>query len=145
MNKASYQQYLRSSAWCVTRQRRLAVSGNRCEFRPDEGWDRKVGTLYGERCGAIDGLDVHHLHYRTLGVEQDADLEVLCRFHHLVRHVTSVECSYCGETVQTDGDVAVEMVEEAIASAGGDIRNVDLENILFDDVCDHCDHILNSD
>ena len=30
--------------------------------------------------------DCHHKHYRTVGVETNADLEALCRPHHEARH-----------------------------------------------------------
>ena len=118
MEKNGYQRYLQSPQWGATGERRLTTAGHRCEFRPALGWGRKLGTQYGERCTTTQHLNVHHRHYRTRGAERAEDLEVLCRFHHLARHVTSVECD-CGEIVQVDDNVTIEIVKEAIAGAGG--------------------------
>jgi hypothetical protein len=70
-----YRGYLLSAKWQVRRKRRLEVAGHRCEHM--------TGS---ERCDATRGLEVHHLHYDSLGSEADADLEVLCRHHHLLAH-----------------------------------------------------------
>jgi hypothetical protein len=61
-----YTQYMQSPAWQARRAKRLALAGLRCEGC----------TAYGVP------LEVHHLHYRSLGHEEDADLEVLCKPCH---------------------------------------------------------------
>jgi hypothetical protein len=138
MDRATYQKYLQSSAWRRTRDRKLIAADNRCQFRPCKGW-YKTDYILGERCAATRNLQVHHLHYNTLGAERDSDLEVLCRFHHLVRHVASIECAYCGETIETDDDIAADMVSEAIAAVGGNIDNVNLDDLSWHNVCTSCD------
>jgi hypothetical protein len=145
MSKDRYQEYLQSPWWQQRRQLRLEVAGHVCEFRPDEGWDHNIGTLYGERCNATRNLEVHHKNYRSLHAERDEDLEVLCCFHHLVRHITSVECDRCGETIQLDDDVAEDMVREAIAGEDGNVRAVDPANIDVGGLCDYCDHMMSKD
>jgi AbiV family abortive infection protein len=54
----------------------MRVAGGRSAFDSDEEDD--------ERCPATEHLHVHHLHYRSLGREQDHDCKCLCRFHHQV-------------------------------------------------------------
>jgi hypothetical protein len=141
MNKGQYQKYLQSSEWAATRQRRLTVAGSRCEFRECEGWHNN-DYIYGERCAAIMDLQVHHLRYNTIGAERDIDLEVLCRFHHLVRHAAATECNYCGDDVLTDDAAAIDAVNEAIAAVGDDISKVTLDDICVHDVCAHCEQKL---
>ena len=142
MTKGEYTRYLQTADWQNRRARRLKVAGCRCEFRPivDE---RGHHECLGERCTATTDLQVHHLHYRSLGVEADRDLEVLCRFHHLVRHITNQECEYCGEIVQVDEGEAIERVEEAIGNRSASA--VTLEDIAWDNVCDYCDEVLTKD
>lgn len=86
MNKAEYQRYLQSTWWRERSRIALAMSGHRCEFCPTLDLDRKAGDVLGQRCMAAENLDVHHRNYNRLGAERDADLEVLCRRHHLARH-----------------------------------------------------------
>jgi hypothetical protein len=138
--KAEYQRYLQSAAWQATRGRRLALSGNRCEFR---SLDEYFLKYEGERCAATTDLHVHHLHYRSLGAEQDNDLEVLCCFHHLVREAEKAECEFCGESA-IDQDQAVEVVECAIEDYGG-IENVSPECLDVPEICDACDRMLGKD
>jgi hypothetical protein len=64
---------------------------------------------------------------------------VLCRIHHLVRHVTAIECARCGDRVDTDDSVAIDIVTEAIACADGDIRKVTLNDVSQFDLCDACE------
>jgi hypothetical protein len=39
------------------------------------------------------------LHYNSLGRERNEDTEVVCRLHHLVRHLMNLECDACGMSV----------------------------------------------
>jgi hypothetical protein len=143
--KEDYRRYLQSPAWAATRERRLQVVGHRCEFRPETCWDAEVGPLYGERCKAMTGLDVHHKTYSRLGSEADADLEVLCRLHHLVRHAMHTDdCELCGDTVTVEEDVAITLVERAIEDAGN-AELVSLDDLDIPTLCDHCVHMLESD
>jgi len=68
-----YYIYIRSWQWRQTRLVAMAAAGNRCE---------KCGADYwlGNR------LEVHHLHYRTLGNEQPGDIIVLCGPCHKKEH-----------------------------------------------------------
>jgi hypothetical protein len=149
--QAHYRQYLQSAAWNITRSRRLAVSGFRCEFRPEIGdWGNvKHGPLLGDRCTEIKNLDVHHRWYERfeggrlvsiLGKETNTDLEVLCRFHHLVRHACrAADCPTCGDTTRVDEEDAVNAVEDAIRERGGRIALVQLGDIRDVSHCSYCE------
>jgi hypothetical protein len=114
MNRSAYQQYLQSPLWRSTRERRLHVAGNRCEF---------------EGCGRTFGLEVHHVSYERLGRELDSDMEVVCRFHHLARHTLNIGCVICGEAVIEDDEEACDVVRQAVAEVDGNIDKVNLEQI----------------
>lgn len=51
--------------WEPLRQRVFATQGRRCAV-----------------CGVTYRLEIHHLHYRTLGNESISDFRVLCHKHH---------------------------------------------------------------
>jgi hypothetical protein len=146
MTKHAYQRYLQSPTWCVTRQRRLATAGYQCEFRPIVGGehDRDRYPDYGDRCLETINLEVHHLHYGTLGEERDGDLEVLCRFHHLVRGaVGNLDCPRCCDgPMDYDEEDIIRTVEETIREAGG-INYVTLEQVQMNCSwvihCSYCD------
>jgi len=143
MTRAEYQRYLQLPAWRMTRDRRLALAGYRCEFRPDFGPRDGLG----ERCAEASRLEVHHLHYGSLGAEQHCDLEVLCRFHHLVRHVEKACCERCGESAVnnvTDDD-AIEIVQARVDDYGGVVDHVTVEDLDIPEYCDYCDHVLTKD
>ena len=139
MNKAQYQRYLNSPHWRQRREKRVLVAGGRCEFRPDSGnWDRKYGTLYGDRCNRDTNLEVHHRHYDSIGAEKDEDLEVLCRFHHLVREaVGSLDCPECGDPMQYEEEDIVFQVKEAILEAGG------INRVTVQEIRDRCSWVIN--
>jgi 5-methylcytosine-specific restriction endonuclease McrA len=63
MNEHSdeYRDYMGSPRWRAIRDWAFALHGGRCQ-----------------ECGATSGLEVHHLHYDTLGRERPEDLRVLC-------------------------------------------------------------------
>jgi len=63
----TYEHYLSSPEWRQRRHAAIAAARWRCARC---GW----------QCVWYDGrgLEVHHLHYDTLGAEADTDLEVLC-------------------------------------------------------------------
>jgi hypothetical protein len=59
-----------SPEWMTLRDRVLEARGHRCES-----------------CGGAMGrLEIHHVHYRTLGHENINDIRVLCRFCHEAIH-----------------------------------------------------------
>jgi len=122
MNKQDYQRYLQSPHWQARRLRRLSVAGHRCEFRPIDH--------HAERCQLTQNLEVHHLHYDTLCHEKDIDLEVLCRFHHLVREaVGGLDCPTCGDgPMDYDEEDIIRAVEEEIAEVGS-IHLVDVQSL----------------
>jgi 5-methylcytosine-specific restriction endonuclease McrA len=61
-----YQQHISSPDWMLLKNQILAQRGNRCE-----------------RCGQSRiSLELHHLHYRSLGNEQPEDVELLCQECH---------------------------------------------------------------
>ena len=110
--RRQYEQYLQSSQWWQIRERKLTAVDYRCEFRPIIGeWDRKTGYPLGERCTATKGLQAHHRNYNHLGAECDEDLEVLCRRHHLVRHIVNSVCEVCGATLYSE-DATLDLIEE---------------------------------
>jgi hypothetical protein len=65
-----YRAHLDSPRWQRIRTRKL-VSVNWCCEYPG--------------CNS-DASECHHLHYDNVGLETNADLEALCRYHHLMRH-----------------------------------------------------------
>ncbi len=69
----AYEEYLCSESWARKRQECLFEQGNKCLD-----------------CGA-DHMDIHHLHYRTLGNEcPRTDIVPLCRVCHDARHASGV-------------------------------------------------------
>jgi hypothetical protein len=64
-----YRHYLTTAAWRKKRLQRLELDGFACH-----------------RCGSTDRLQVHHIHYSTVGVEDMEDLETLCRACHMREH-----------------------------------------------------------
>ena len=67
---SDYRRFLDTWRWKRTRQRKLISVQWRCEY--------PGCTKHAEEC--------HHLHYETVGLESNADLEALCRGHHRARH-----------------------------------------------------------
>lgn len=61
----SYTDYLQTRHWQWTRRRALAFYHHRCQ-----------------ECGYLYSLEVHHLHYDSVGCEKMRDLRVLCRKCH---------------------------------------------------------------
>jgi hypothetical protein len=144
INKREYQLYLRSDHWQKTRLRRLTVAGHQCEFKEETG-QYKSYSLYGPRCTETADLEVHHLHYRSLGAEKDEDLEVLCRFHHLVREVCQVECQYCGEAVVVDDDVAIDIVKRSAQEYNVPISQLSTVMLDVDSTCWSCEETFTRD
>jgi hypothetical protein len=139
---SKYDDYLASPGWQKRRAQRLVAAGYCCEFREYVVVDIKHDH-YADRCRETSGLQVHHLNYERIGAERDDDLEVLCRFHHLVRHVAATVCMYCGDGTVPFDDDAIQIVKQAIEAAGG-IDRVDPRSIdCAPGICDHCDHMLN--
>lgn len=102
-----YRKYLSSGRWRHRRRDRL-IKAAVCEFEPEDD--------PGERCTVSHGLEVHHRHYNTLGHEADEDLEVLCGFHHAVRHVLEAACVICHNNVVESEEDAIDIVT---AECGG--------------------------
>lgn len=65
-----YQAYLNSSGWRTVRNRALKRAGWQCS-----------------KCPARRDLHVHHVTYERLGMERDADTEVLCVMCHRSEHL----------------------------------------------------------
>jgi hypothetical protein len=66
----NYEMFLDSQRWKRTRRRKLVSVKCRCE---------ELGC-------ARQATECHHLHYETLGFEENYDLEALCSDHHRARH-----------------------------------------------------------
>jgi hypothetical protein len=73
----------------------LDTPEGRRRYRDTSRWERKVlrkRVSVGGRCEYpdCDALvdDCHHLHYWTIGFEENCDLEALCHRHHEARHGT---------------------------------------------------------
>jgi hypothetical protein len=133
---------LQSAAWRNTRARRLLLAEHRCEFRRYDS-DPKHGGYYGDRCAATTKLEVHHLNYETVGAERDADLEVLCQLHHILRHVERAKCERCGDAVFHHEADALSCVMNAVEDYGTVELTLDMVDVP--DVCDYCDHMLTKD
>jgi 5-methylcytosine-specific restriction endonuclease McrA len=70
MRSWEYESHLRSKKYFRFKEMVLRLRGRRCE-----------------RCGVGGMLDIHHKHYRTLGMERPMDVQVLCRHcHERVHH-----------------------------------------------------------
>jgi 5-methylcytosine-specific restriction endonuclease McrA len=76
---SEYKEYMNSQEWENKRQEKLASVGHRCEMHGEVklGWFQVACT---------GPLQVHHLHYRTLGNESMGDLQALCYGHHQRQH-----------------------------------------------------------
>jgi hypothetical protein len=68
-HSALYEATMRSAGWRRTRARTIRRQGRRC------AWCRTRGPL-----------EVHHLHYQTLGRERPEDVVALCKSCHLRAH-----------------------------------------------------------
>jgi 5-methylcytosine-specific restriction endonuclease McrA len=78
---AEYDEYMASARWHAIREWALALHGRRCQ-----------------ECGATAGLEVHHLHYDTLGRERPEDLRVLCwRCHEAADRTRAGEARHRSE------------------------------------------------
>jgi hypothetical protein len=70
LTREVYRFHMDSKRWKRTRRRKLISVCGKCEH---------LGcSQHAEDC--------HHLHYETVGFENNADLEALCRPHHRARH-----------------------------------------------------------
>lgn len=92
MSKIDYRSYIQSDPWkerrvaALERSKKSSTSRRNpaCEMCGRAGDSHKNPSSrldYSERRFRVDysnGLEVHHLHYRTLGNEQPEDLIVLC-------------------------------------------------------------------
>jgi len=70
----NYSSYIKSESWYENpaRKQRLYESGLQCEM-----------------CKSNNHLEVHHLHYHSLGKEQLDDLVVLCKKCHTATHASA--------------------------------------------------------
>jgi hypothetical protein len=143
MDYRSYQNYLLSAQWRAHREHRLESAGHRCEYMVDQ-WPDRPGKTWSERCDATDALEVHHLHYGSLGAEADGDLEVLCRFHHLLTHMMGVTCKISGECVYDHEQDAIFDLECAVERMGG-IENVTIDDIDIPAHDPYVQHLLDKD
>lgn len=135
----NYRDYLQTQQWYATRDRRLRAAGFRCEFE-----------LNSKRCDGTHSLNVHHRNYQRLGAELDSDLEVLCRLHHLVRHMTDAECEGCGAPLVDDDSEALDLIAQHQREYGSGLPSLvdlGLKRARHDDVllCWHCDDKFSAD
>ena len=108
-----YERYTKSNEWKAVRQRRLARAGYCCEH-VDTTFDGK----YQVRCQRRKYLTVHHLHYGSLGAEEDTDLEVLCWAHHMAHHLMCCTCRRCQQPVF----VSIEDALDHVIMLAGDVE-----------------------
>jgi len=154
-SREAHRTYLQSPWWSRRRRLRLALAEHQCEFRPTIEDPRMKYERFGERCCETQHLEVHHLHYDTLGSELDEDLEVLCRKHHLVRHVEALQCEmcYCSSVVNCEADAIaiVEWAYETVDPRGAMTLDDVLDNYSYSQDagngrwCDHCVHMWSKD
>ena len=69
LSKVKYEAYLQSPRWAGIRRRVKERDGWTCQF-----------------CGTDEHLEVHHVHYRTVGSENGHELVTLCRLCHKGEH-----------------------------------------------------------
>ncbi|HVT89685.1 MAG TPA: hypothetical protein VHD56_12585 [Tepidisphaeraceae bacterium] len=65
-----YQEYMNSPQWAEFRLEAIEAASRQCQ-----------------RCGNAEDLEVHHLHYDTLGHESLNDVEVLCKSCHRIADI----------------------------------------------------------
>jgi hypothetical protein len=82
MNRAEYEEYLRSPTWRLRRADAIKRAGGKCEDC------RAEYRLRGAASGYMmwPAQEVHHLTYERVGNERPEDLVALCERHHLARH-----------------------------------------------------------
>ena len=68
-HKKKYLKYLRSKEWAEISADMITLSNNKCTV-----------------CESSRKLEVHHITYDRLFMEEPGDLIVLCKFHHLEAH-----------------------------------------------------------
>ena len=74
-----YGDYLNSHDWKSRRDRFKRDAGGRCQNCGREGERTRVGKSRGHSGHLIwTGLEIHHLHYESLGREETSDILVLC-------------------------------------------------------------------
>ena len=91
---------------------------------------------------SIAELEVRHLARGRPSAEVGDDLEVLRRFHQLVRHVTSVECRWCHGIIRRDDDDAIKKITACVE--GPNLREIEPEE-LVDNVCGYYDYVMHKD
>lgn len=64
------------------------------------------------RCEASRGLQMHHLHYESLGTEALDDVQLLCDRCHRLATVVGVCCESCGESVCGSLEDAYKFLEQ---------------------------------
>ena len=69
INRQEYKAYLLTDHWASVRRRKLFEADFKCE-----------------KCGRLNGLQVHHKTYFRRGAEEMKDLEVLCNPCHKREH-----------------------------------------------------------
>ena len=84
--KPLYADYIKSEMWRQVRLWRMEIAGFKCE-----------------RCGHRDSLEVHHLHYRTLGRERPQDLAVLCDGCHRRNHECLIAAERHMDSIRWEG------------------------------------------
>lgn len=70
MDDSQYKAYLKSQEWALKVQQRLGIDDSQCQ-------------CCGCRGTSLNPLEIHHLHYRTIGEEDVySDIVTLCRACH---------------------------------------------------------------
>lgn len=113
MNSGKYRERLARYDWIAEiRPRILRRAGGMCE-----------------RCGLRPAVDVHHLHYNTLGREADCDLLAVCRVCHPAEDEKRAR-----EAKRRRIDREDEMLDEARFEGWLRARGYDLPLSPFEDV-----------
>lgn len=117
-NAEGYSEYLLSPHWRNTRNSALALAGYCCAD-----------------CGATDRLEVHHLHYDSVGHENiETDLRVLCHDCHQEEHTRPQwRRTRNGNWMWSDGDNEIVVFERESGGYGFDEGWVYVRNGVFSD------------
>jgi hypothetical protein len=139
-----YQRYLRTPHWHRMRLRVLQRAGGQCEGElsgpatPYEPW----GSV--TRCPATTTLQVHHLHYNTLGHESLTDLLCLCAACHAFDHLNA--CALCEEPIfESREDLEAALDEASLAHDPLDVLEAALSWHWHWPYCGYCEHMLSKD
>jgi hypothetical protein len=139
--QTQYKAALDSPRWQQLRRLALQRAGNRCEGERDLCPERPDRSRI-VRCGKEVALQMHHLHYGTLGRETLSDVRMLCDDCHKLATDRAILCPMCGDSV-FHWDEDAESWMESMFQLG--YTSVSHARESEQPMCDHCQHLMDKD